>query len=86
MVNVIIPSPLYSYTSGAKSVDVAGASVSEAIKDLDRRYPGLKFRIVDEQEQIRTHIRVFVNDEIATLATPLREGDEMAIVAALSGG
>ena len=84
---VYIPSPLCSYTHEANSVDAAGASLGELLENLDRRYPGIRFRIINEQDEIRRHIRIFVNrDQVAGLAAPLREDDEVMIVGALSGG
>lgn len=83
---VLIPSPLRSYT-GASEVEAEGASVAELLADLDRRYPGLRFRMVDEQDRIRRHMRVFVNNtQTFDLSHPLEPGDAIAIVQALSGG
>lgn len=83
---VLVPTPLRSYT-GAPQVEAEGTSVAAVLADLDRRYPGIRFRMIDEQDQIRPHMRVFVNGEqVRDLATPLRPGDEMQILQALSGG
>jgi len=84
---VLLPSPLADYTAHRREVEALGATVGELFDDLDRRYPGLRFRVIDEQDAIRPHIKVFVNREQArTIATPLRPGDEVLVVAALSGG
>ncbi len=84
---VRLPSPLDDYTRGTREVDLEGADLRALLAALDRRFPGARFRIVDEQDRIRPHIRVFVNAEQAgTLAQPLGPGDEVMIVAALSGG
>ena len=83
---VLIPTPLRSYT-GAREVDAEGATVGEILADLDRRYPGFRFRMVDEQGKIRRHMRLFVNGEQSfDLAQPLCAGDSIQIVQALSGG
>jgi molybdopterin synthase sulfur carrier subunit len=83
---VLIPSPLLSYT-GKKEVDAEGQTLAEVLADLDARYPGLRFRIVDEQDQLRGHIRFFVNEEqVFELSRPLAPGDSVQIVQALSGG
>jgi sulfur-carrier protein len=85
-VKVVIPTPLRSYTS-AREVDADGGSVGEILRELDRRYPGFKFRMVDEQERIRPHMRLFVNGEqVFDLAQPLKPTDAIYIVQALSGG
>jgi sulfur-carrier protein len=84
---VLIPNPLRSYTKDAASVSASGATLGELTFDLDRRYPGMRFRVIDEQGQIRPHIRFFVNGlQRRDLAVQLNETDEVMIVCALSGG
>lgn len=83
---VLIPTPLRSYT-GERQVEATGATIAELLADLDRHHPGIRFRMVDEQDQLRPHIRLFVNGELARdLAAPLAPADEVQIVQALSGG
>lgn len=83
---VSIPSPLRSYTQ-EKEVEAVGATVAELLSDLDRQYPGIRFRMIDEQGDIRRHIRIFVNRErTGELAEKLAPGDEVQILQALSGG
>ena len=84
---VVLPTPLAEYTSHRREVEADGASVAELLADLDRRYPGLRFRVVDEQDAIRPHIKIFVNRvQARSIATPLGPSDEVLMVAALSGG
>jgi sulfur-carrier protein len=84
---VLIPTPLRSYTGGAAAVDAAGASVRELLVDLDRRFPGIRFRMIDEQDAIRPHMRIFVNaEQTLSLDVALTERDEVQILQALSGG
>jgi molybdopterin converting factor small subunit len=86
-VKVRIPDPLRSYTEQQKVVDADGTTVAELLVDLDRRYPGIRFRMVDEQNRIRKHMKVFVNDEsVRDLATAITDRDEITIMQALSGG
>lgn len=83
---VLIPSPLLSYT-GRQWVEGNGVTLAELLADLDRQYPGLRFRIIDEQERMRGHMRFFVNGEQTfDLNHPLRPTDEVQLVQALSGG
>ena len=83
---VLIPTPLLSYTN-ERLVDAHGTSLAALLDDLDRRYPGFRFRVVDEQEQMRRHMRLFVNGEqVFDLARPLAPTDEVVLVQALSGG
>ena len=84
---VLIPSPLFSYTGGRRETDAAGRTLAEVVADLDARYPGLRFRIVDEHGAIRPHIRFWVGTRLAPdLAAPVGPGDVVMIVAALTGG
>lgn len=83
---VLIPSALLSYT-GQREVRIVGATLAEVLADLERQFPGIRFRMIDEQERQRPHIRFFVNGDAASgLSQPLRDGDELVIVQALSGG
>ena len=68
-------------------VEADGATVAAMFADLDRRYPGLRFRVVDEQGRIRKHMKVFVNEEaIRDLAAPIGPDDDVTLMQALSGG
>ena len=83
---VLIPSALRSYTR-AMHVEASGATLGELLRDLESRYAGIRFRMVDEQDRLRPHMRVFVNGEaVFDLAHPIGVDDEVSIVQALSGG
>jgi molybdopterin converting factor small subunit len=83
---VLIPSPLVSYT-GRSWVDADGRTLGDVLADLDRQYPGIRFRMIDEQDRMRRHVRFFVNgDATFDLRLPLQSTDEVCIVQALSGG
>ena len=82
-----IPGALRSYTGQKSAVEVEGRILAEVLSELDRRYPGLRFRIITEQDTIRPHIRIFVNDEQThDLTTMLQPDDHIQIICALSGG
>ena len=84
---VMLPTPLVEYTGGAREVAAAGESLDAMLRDLDRQYPGIRFRMIDEQGKIRAHIKLFVNAELQrSAAAPLAADDDVLIVAALSGG
>jgi len=84
---VYVPTALRSYTGQKGRVDGEGSTLGELLTDLDRRYPGFRFRIINEQDGIREHIKIFVNQQQARdLASPLRSSDEIQIICALSGG
>ena len=84
---VVLPTPLADYTGHRREVEADGATLDALFDDLDRRYPGLRFRVIDEQGAIRPHIKVFVNRvQSARLDAALAARDEVLVVAALSGG
>jgi molybdopterin converting factor small subunit len=83
---VSIPGPLLSYTRSRK-VQAAGPTLGAVLEDLDRQFPGIRFRMVDEQDRVRPHMRVFVNGaQVFDLGQALGPGDTVHIVQALSGG
>ena len=83
---VLIPTPLRSYTQ-AREVEASGATMGELLADLDRQFPGIRFRVIDEQDRMRAHMRFFINGEqVFDLQRKLRPTDDIQIVQALSGG
>ena len=84
---VHVPTPLRSYTGPRSPVDAEGATLDAVLRDLDARHPGFRFRIIDEQDAIRRHIKLFVNLEPAeTIDVPVSGDDEVHVICALSGG
>lgn len=84
---VTLPTPLVDYTGGSREVNASGNTLADLLRDLDRQYPGIRFRMIDEQGRIRAHIKLFVNAELErSLESRLIEQDRVIIVAALSGG
>jgi molybdopterin converting factor small subunit len=87
MIRVLAPSQLHAYTGGESRLTAQGATVGEVLADLDRRFPGLRFRVIDEQDRVRRHMRIFVGArETRDVAAPLADGEEVLIFGALSGG
>jgi molybdopterin synthase sulfur carrier subunit len=87
MIRVFIPSQLHAYTGGQSRLEAAGATIEAVLDDLDSRFPGLKFRVVDEQARIRRHMRVYIGKEPAgEVTTTVEDGAELMIFGALSGG
>jgi molybdopterin synthase sulfur carrier subunit len=83
---ILIPGPLLSYTQ-QREVEATGATFAELLADLDRQYPGLRFRVIDEQDRMRAHMRFFVNGEqVFDMSRLLQPTDTVHIVQALSGG
>ena len=94
-VRVLIPSPLRSYTNGRADVAVgvpllapeSPPTLQSVLAALDGVFPGIRFRIVDEQGGLRPHIKLFVGQAmVRNLNTVVPQGAEVMIVAALSGG
>lgn len=86
-ISVSVPSPLRSYTDGEARVTLVGDSLKSLFREMDRQYPGVRFRMIDEMGSVRRHIKVYVNgDATDDLDHPLQGGDEVFLVAALSGG
>jgi len=86
-VRVLIPPPLHSYTNGRSVVAGRGATLSELLDALDDDFPGIRFRVIDEQDRIRPHIRFFVNAKLAaSVGQQVAPADQVQIICALSGG
>ena len=89
-VRVRIPTPLRSLTKGAADVQVKADTVTDLIEDLERQYPGLRDRLVEENGELRRFINIYVNQEdirfLQGEKTGLKEGDEVVIVPAIAGG
>jgi sulfur-carrier protein len=84
---VRIASPLHSYTAGRAAVEGHGDTLADVLGDLEARFPGIRFRMIDEQNRIRPHMRLFVNsDEAGDLTAAVRGGDTVHVICALSGG
>lgn len=84
---VSIPTPLRSYTQQAAQVEAKGSTIGALLADLDQQFPGIRFRMIDEQGGIRQHIRIFVNrEQMVDLAEALAPSDDVQILQALSGG
>ena len=84
---VRVARPLRSYTGGAASVTARGATVAELLAHLDSRYPGMRFRMIDEQDAIRPHIRLYAGTrEVRELGEPMGAETVLHLICALSGG
>lgn len=84
---VRIASPLRSYTGGAARINGRGATLSEVLGSLEQRCPGIRFRMIDEQNRVRPHMRLFINTcEVHELGTAVHDGDTVHVLCALSGG
>ncbi len=90
MTTLRIPTPLRPYTEGQSEVQVSVNNVAEAIDELLKRYPALKPHLYNDQEQLRSFVNLFVNDDdirnLDGVQTPLRDGDRLMILPSIAGG
>lgn len=86
---VRIPTPLRTLTGGQDEVKSAGATVGEVIEHLEKSYPGVRDRLLDEKG-VRRFVNIYVGDEdirfLEGLKTELKAGDQISIVPAIAGG
>ena len=87
---VRIPTPLRSLTKGNAEIQATGDTIDSLVSDLERQYPGLKDRLLDESGELRRFINIYVNQEdirfLQAKKTTLKDGDEVSIVPAIAGG
>ena len=89
-ISVKIPTILRTYTGGSADVVVAGETLSEALADLDRQYPGIGARVLDDEGKLRRFVNVYVNNNdvrfLEDLATSTPDGSSISIIPAVAGG
>lgn len=89
-VMVRIPTPLRSLTKGSAEVQAKGDTVDDAVHDLERQFPGLRDRLMDDKGELRRFINLYVNEEDVRFldgrTTILKDGDTVSIVPAIAGG
>ncbi|MDD5261729.1 MAG: MoaD/ThiS family protein [Methylacidiphilales bacterium] len=89
-IQVSIPTPLRGLTGNRDEVEAAGANITEIIADLEKNYPGIRDRLVDDKGSLRRFVNIYVNGEdvrfLQDKETSVKEGDEISIVPAIAGG
>lgn len=87
---VLIPTPLRKHTAGAEIVETDSGTVKEVLDGLEKRFPGIRNSVCDESGGLRRFINIYVDGEdvrfLDNLSTPAKDGCEIAIVPAISGG
>ena len=87
---VKVPTILRTYTGGSAEVTVSGATLADAIADLDAQYPGIGARVLDDDGRLRRFVNVYLNDEdvrfLGGLDTAVADGDSVTILPAVAGG
>ena len=89
-VTVRVPTPLRKLTGDEEIVLVQAGTIATAIAELERRFPGVAERLVDEKGEVRRFVNVYVNEEDIRFrsnnSTPIKDGDEVSIIPAIAGG
>jgi sulfur-carrier protein len=89
-ISVKVPTILRTYTGGTADVSVNGATLADALADLDAQYPGIGARVLDDEGRLRRFVNVYVNDDdvrfLEDLRTPTPDGTSISIIPAVAGG
>jgi sulfur-carrier protein len=89
-IEVSVPTILRDCTGGRNPVTIEAATLAEALERLRETYPLLRVHLYDETGQLRPHVLIFYNEEstrwLEHLDVPLRPGDQLEILQAVSGG
>ncbi len=89
-VTVYIPTPFRKATDNRDRIEMAASTVGGLLDELERAYGGLKGLVRGEGGEVHAHVNIYVNSEaietLQGLSTPLKDGDEVAIIPALAGG
>ena len=87
---VIIPTPLRKFTGGAELVELEATTINEVLDRLDARHPGIRASVCDESGSLKRFINIYLDGEdvrfLDNLSTSVRDGAEVVIVPAISGG
>jgi molybdopterin converting factor small subunit len=87
--NVRIPTPLRNHTDGQDVVSAEGRTIAEVIDDLEKNFPGIKSKLVDDKG-VRRFVNIYIGDEdirfMDKIETAVKDGDEISIVPAIAGG
>lgn len=90
MTTLRIPTPLRPYAGGQTEVNVQGANVGEALKDLVNQYPSLGQHLFNDGGELRPFVNLFLGEEdvrhLQGVDTPLKEGDRLMIIPSIAGG
>ena len=89
-VTVKVPTPLRKFTAGSESVQASGGTIGELVENLEKKHPGIRERLCDEQGRVRRFVNLYVNGDdirfLQQLETKVKDGDEISIVPAIAGG
>ena len=89
-VHVHIPTPFRRATNDQSGLEFEVSSVNQLLDELEASYSGMKGLVRNEAGKVHDHVNIYVNNEaieaLQGLSTPLKDGDEVAIIPAIAGG
>jgi molybdopterin synthase sulfur carrier subunit len=89
-VTVRIPTPIRRVTNGEDKITVSGATLRQIIEAMEEKYPGIKARLCDDKDDLRSFVNIYINGEdvrfLSGIDSPLNPGDEVSIIPAVAGG
>jgi sulfur-carrier protein len=89
-VTLSLPTILARLADGQATVEANGTTLGEVVAGVSRRFPQLAPRLQDESGGPYPFVAFYVNDEDARFrggfGAPVSDGDEITVVAAVSGG
>lgn len=93
MITVNVSGHLKDFTGKKRQFEVPGSAINnviDLIEYLNRLFPGIKERILDDQDITRQYVNIFVNGEDIRSSekesTKLKEGDKVHILPSVAGG
>lgn len=89
-IKVRIPTPLQKLTNNQAEVAIEAADINQMLADLEKKHPGIKERLCDQEGKLRRFVNVYVNEEdirfLQGQETALKDGDDISIIPAIAGG
>jgi molybdopterin synthase sulfur carrier subunit len=90
MTRVTIPTPLRRFTADDAHIEVQAETITGVLDEMDKKYPGFKNRLCEENGQLRRFFNIYIDGEdvrfMNDLETRVPEGAEVSIIPAISGG
>ena len=89
-VTVRLPGALRDATGGQTKLEASAGTLDDVIRDIDRRHPGFRGRVVDDNGRLRTYVNVYIGEDDARTRggtdAPVPEGSEVMVIPAMAGG
>ncbi len=89
-VRLELPTALRQYAGGREAFEVRASSLAEAIREMNTQFPGLAYKLLDDQGRMRRFVLVFVNEDPVAHLPPedvrLKGGDTVHILPSVAGG